>query len=276
MERETVRLLPVFVVPLFAPADRPERFAKAAASGADAVILDLEDAVQPDAKVRGRAALTTAFTPLPVLVRINARGTRCHLDDLAAVARLVPAGVILPKAEDPRDLDRVAAALPPSVPIVALVESAAGLAHVRALADHPAVARLAFGSVDFCADLGCAHSREALAVARFEVILASRLAGIGAPLDGVTTALDDAAAAVDDARHARSLGFGGKLAIHPRQIAPIREGFCPDAVEIAWAEKVLAVAGAGAVAVDGTMVDEPVRIRARALLALAAATRPPS
>lgn len=271
----STRGLPDFLIPLFVPADRPERFGKAAASGADAVILDLEDAVEPEAKDRAHAALNTSFTSRPVLIRINARETRWHLDDLAAVARLAPAGVMLPKAEHPRDLDEVAAALAPSIPIVALVESAAGLAQARAIAAHPAVARLAFGSVDFCADLGCAHTREALAAARFELVLASRLAGLAAPLDGVTTALDDPGAATDDARHARSLGFGGKLAIHPRQIAPIREGFCPDAAEIVWAEKVLAVAGVGAVAVDGAMVDEPVRIRARALLALAAATRAP-
>lgn len=255
-----------FLVPLFVPANRPERFEKAAAAAPDAVILDLEDAVAPDAKEAARGALRTDFTVLPVLVRVNAAGTAWHAADLAAVARLKPAAVLLPKAETPDTLNAVAAAIGPDVPVIALVETALGLAQARALAAHRAVTRLAFGSVDFCADLGCAHVREALLAARSELVLASRLAGIAAPIDGVTTRIDDAAEATDDARYARALGFTGKLAIHPRQIAPIREGFRPSAQDIAWAERVLA-SGEGAAAVDGAMVDEPVRIRARAILA---------
>lgn len=253
------------IVPLFVPAHRPERFAKAAAAQPDAVILDLEDAVPAEAKEAARAALNYAFADLPVLVRVNTAGTPWHTADLAAVARLRPAAVLLPKAEDMDVVSRVADAVGP-VPVVALVETARGLAAARALATHPAVARLAFGSVDYCADLGCAHVPEALLAARSELVLASRLAGLPAPIDGVTTALDDAVAAEEDARGARALGLGGKLAIHPRQIAPIRAGFAPDAAEIAWAERVLA-SGDGAASVDGAMVDEPVRIRARAIFA---------
>jgi len=257
--------LDAILVPLFVPAHRPERFAKAAAAGPDAVILDLEDAVPPEAKAQARAQLSTAFTPLPVLVRVNAAGTSWHEEDLAAVAALKPAAVMLPKAEQPETVDHVAARIGAAVPVVALVESAVGLAAARALAAHPAVARLAFGSVDFAADLGCAHTREALLAARSELVLASRLAGLPAPIDGVTTTIDDAALATDDARYARAFGFGGKLVIHPRQIGPIRDGFRPDTAEIAWARRVIA-SGEGAVAVDGAMVDEPVRIRARAIL----------
>ena len=125
--------------PLFVPANRPERFAKAAASGADAVILDLEDAVAADAKDAARAALATDFTDLPVIVRINAIGTPWHADDLAAVARLRPAAVMLPKAED---ADRVASvAAQTGLPVIALVETARGLAHARAIAAAPGVAR---------------------------------------------------------------------------------------------------------------------------------------
>lgn len=257
-------------VPLFVPGHRPDRFEKAAAAGPDAVILDLEDAVPLDAKDTARAQLRLDFTSLPVLVRINASGTPFHGADLEAVARLRPAGVILPKAESTRTLDAAAAVLGPHVPVLALVESALGLANARAIAAHPAVKRLAFGSVDFSADIGCAHVREALLAARAELVLAARLAGSLAPLDGVTTAIDDATLAREDARYARALGFGGKLAIHPKQIGPIREGFQPDAAEIAWAQRVLA-SGDGAAAVDGAMVDEPVRIRARSILARAVA-----
>ncbi|MFT4149802.1 MAG: CoA ester lyase [Paracoccaceae bacterium] len=249
--------------PLFVPANRSERFARAAASGADAVILDLEDAVAAEDKETARAALETAFTDLPVIVRINAAGTPWHLADMATVSALRPAAVILPKAEDAAKAAGIAAAS--GLPVIALVETAAGLANARAMAAAAGVVRLAFGSVDFCADLGCAHLREVLLPARTELVLASRLAGIAAPLDGVTVQLDDPALSHDDARHARDLGMTGKLCIHPKQIAPVLRAFAPSQAEIDWARRVLA-AGGGAVAVDGGMVDEPVRLRARAIL----------
>lgn len=252
--------------PLFVPANRPERFAKAAASGADAVILDLEDAVARDDKEAARAALAADFTELPVLVRINGRGTPWHDADLAAVAAFPAAAVILPKAEDAATCAAVAAAT--GRPVVALIESALGLAHARTIAAADGVARLAFGSVDFCADLGCEHRREVLLPVRSELVLASRLAGIAAPLDGVTVQLDDPSASHDDAAHARALGMTGKLCIHPRQIAAVRRAFAPTQAEVDWAQRVLA-SGDGAASVDGAMVDEPVRIRARAILAQA-------
>lgn len=254
------------IAPLFVPANRPERFEKAAASGADAVILDLEDAVAAPAKEAARAALRLDFTDRPVFVRINAAGTPWHADDLAAVARMPFAGIMVPKAENSAALMAISGRLGPGKRLVALIESALGLANARAVAAVPAVGRLAFGSIDFCADLGSAHTRQALLSARHEIVLASRLAGLVPPLDGVTTVVDDPAVAADDARYARELGFGGKLAIHPRQIEAIRAGFLPDAAEIAWARKVLE-SGDGAAAVDGAMVDEPVRIRARSILA---------
>ncbi|MDO5706137.1 MAG: CoA ester lyase [Paracoccus sp. (in: a-proteobacteria)] len=250
--------------PLFVPANRSERFEKAAASGTDAVILDLEDAVAVDAKDAARAALTTGFTDLAVIVRINAHGTPWHDADMAAIADLRPAGVILPKAEDAGIVAAVAATLP--CPVIALIESARGLAQARAIAATPGVARLAFGSVDFCADLACAHLRDVLLPARSELVLASRLAGIAAPIDGVTVQLDDLSVSHDDAAHARALGMTGKLCIHPRQIAEVKRAFAPSDAEIDWARRVLA-SGDGAVSVDGAMVDEPVRIRARAILA---------
>ncbi len=249
--------------PLFVPANRPERFAKAASSGADAVILDLEDAVAADAKQVARAALDASFTGLPIIVRINGHGTPWHEEDIAAAARIPVAGVILPKAEDAAVAVAVARML--AKPVIALVESARGLAVARSVAAAEGVARLAFGSVDFCADLGCAHLREVLLPARSELVLASRLAGIAAPLDGVTVQLDNPAASFDDAAHARALGMTGKLCIHPRQIGEVKRAFTPSATEIDWAQRVLA-SGDGAVSVDGAMVDEPVRIRARAIL----------
>lgn len=252
--------------PLFVPANRPERFAKAAASGADAVILDLEDAVAHDAKDGARAALATDFNGLPVIVRINAAGTAWHAADVEAVRQLSVTAVMVPKAEDPSMLASVASALGGHIPLIALVESVHGLAQVQAIAATPGVMRLAFGSVDFCADLGCAHLRDILLPVRVQLALAARLAGIAAPIDGVTMQLDDAALAHDDAVHARALGFSGKLCIHLKQVAEVKRAFAPTEAEIIWARRVLA-AGEGAVALDGTMVDEPVRICARAILA---------
>jgi citrate lyase subunit beta/citryl-CoA lyase len=249
--------------PLFVPANRPERFEKAARSGADAVILDLEDAVPVDAKDAARSALRRDFTDLQVIVRINGAGSAAHEADLAAVVALHPAAVILPKAEDREFVEALAGAL--QCPIIALIESARGLANARQIAAERGVARLAFGSVDFCADLGCTHNREILAPARFELVLASRLAGIAAPVDGVTVRLDDLSETSDDAAHARDMGMSGKLCIHPRQIAPVLRAFAPAEAEIYWARRVLA-SGDGAVLIDGAMVDEPVRIRARSIL----------
>ncbi|WP_313441090.1 CoA ester lyase [Novosphingobium sp.] len=256
-----MKVLPPFSFPLFVPANRPERFAKAAASGADAIILDLEDAVPLDAKDAARAALAADFIDLPILVRINGADTEWHEEDLKAASRLPIGGIVLPKAAELEDIRRIAAVLP----VVALIETAQGIAQARVIATSGHAARLAFGSVDYSADLGCAHVRDALANARSELVLASRLGGLPAPLDGVTTGIADADEASDDARYARSLGFGGKLLIHPNQVAPVREGFRPTAGEVDWARRVLA-SGDGAASVDGAMVDEPVRIRARNIL----------
>jgi len=260
-----------FLVPLFVPGNRPERFDKAAASGADAIIIDLEDAVAANTKDEARAALRGGFTSLPVLVRVNGIGTSWHKADMAALARQTFAAVVMPKAEAGPAFEALCAAAP--MPVVALIETARGLADARRIAATENVARLAFGSIDFCADLGCAHTREALLAARGELVLASRLAGLVAPIDGVTTAIDDTALIAGDARHACDLGFTGKLCIHPRQIEAIRAGFAADEAEIAWANKVLA-SGDGAAAVDGMMVDEPVRIRARSILKRAGAQAP--
>lgn len=260
-------MVSAITTPLFVPASKPERFAKAAVSGADAVILDLEDAVAASDKDAARAALDAGFTDLPVLVRINAIGTPWHAADMAALIDKGFAAVILPKSETPESVAQVVAALP-RLPVIALIESALGLANARGIAAVDGVARLAFGSIDFCADLGCAHLRDILLPARSELVLACRLGGIAAPIDGVTVQIDDPAATGDDASHARDIGMTGKLCIHPRQIAEVKRAFAPSENEISWAKRVLA-SGDGAVSVDGAMVDEPVRIRARAILTAA-------
>jgi len=256
------------VAPIFVPADHPERYFKAASAGGDAIIIDLEDAVAPENKPAARSALCQPGV-LPanveIFVRVNALSTPWHQDDVMAASGLNITGLILPKAEHVSDITDLADRLD-GRQIIALIETAAGLAMVREIARAPAASRLAFGSIDFCADLGLAHTREALLTARSELVLASRLGGCLPPLDGVTTSLRDASLVEDDARHARALGFGGKLCIHPAQIAPVLQGFAPSENEIAWAERVLEVAEQGVGAVEGTMVDAPVRTRARQIL----------
>ena len=256
-----------FLAPLFVPAHRPERFDKVAASGADAIFLDLEDAVPAEAKEAARAALRDNFTALPVLVRINGVGTPWHDGDLTACLALEISGLVVPKMELGSDFAQLAASLAGRMPIVALIETARGLVDARSLAQWPAVGRLAFGSIDYCADLGCAHTREALLAARSELVLASRLAKKPAPLDGVTASLDDEALVRSDARYAHEMGFGGKLCIHPGQVAWVRDAFRPSAAEVAWARQVVAAEGAGGAAnLGGTMIDAPVVARARRIL----------
>ena len=252
---------------LFVPADRPERFEKAAVAGADAIILDLEDAVASANKDSARSGLAAGFGGLsnavPVFVRINGIGTPWHEADLAIVTTLPVAGLVVPKAEHAHDLRDIRALTGKT--LIALVETAAGLSAAEEIAG--ACDRLAFGSVDFAADLGCAHIRDALLLARNRLVLAARLAGAPRPIDGVTLSIKDEGTIEDDARHAATLGFGGKLLIHPAQVAPARRGLAPSAEDIAWAERIVACSADGAArALDGIMVDAPVLARAHHIL----------
>lgn len=256
------------LAPLFVPGDRPERFAKAAASGADAVILDLEDAVAPEAKALAREAVARhGIERVPVIIRINASSSDDFQADLAALHQTRFAALMLAKAETAADIRLIHALMGRQVPVIALVESAPAFQDLGALLNEPGVVQAAFGSLDLALDLGCQPSWEALGHCRGMLVLQSRLAGLPAPLDGVTPSFDDPAAVQQDALIASHLGFGGKLAIHPRQVAPINQAFRPDAQSVSWARRVLeAVRGGGAVQVDGAMVDRPLIERARRIL----------
>ena len=256
---------------LFVPADRPERYAKALASGADAVIVDLEDAVAASAKDSARASLAAwlAGGGAAVVVRINDVAHPAFADDLRLIAHANVAAIMVPKVESARDLARVRAAAPAAV-LLPLIETAAGIDRVREIAAAPGVQRLAFGSIDLQLDLGIEGDGDELLLFRSQLVLASRLAALAAPVEGVSTAIDDAAAIEADARRARKLGFGAKLCIHPRQISAVHAAFAPSADEVAWAERVVAAAAAAngaAFALDGKMVDRPVLRRAESLLA---------
>ena len=254
---------------LFVPGSRPERFDKALAAGASAVIIDLEDAVAPADKNTARAALAAWLRPEhAVIVRINSVDTAWFEADLALCGAPGVAAVMVPKAERADTLARVMGA--GARALLPLVESAAGLAALGSLAGAPGVLRLAFGSIDLQVDLGLRDATEdELLPFRLQLVLASRLAGIGAPVDGVSTAIADEDQLRVDVQRARRLGFAGKLCIHPKQVAPVNRWLAPSDDELNWARQVLAAAaaaGGAAVAVDGKMVDKPVLLRAEALL----------
>ncbi len=251
---------------LFVPGDRPERFGKAWDCEADEVILDLEDAVASASKPAAREAIAQWLdASRPVWLRVNAQGTPEFGRDLELLQRPGIAGIVLSKAE---------AALPAlsahcqarGVAIMPLVESALGLHRLGEIATMPGVVRLAFGSIDFQADLGIeADDGDSLLAFRSQLVLHSRLAGLAPPVDGVSLEIADEAAVVRDAARARALGFGGKLCIHPRQAAGIHQAFEPTGAQRTWASRVLAAmeaSGGAAVAVDGRMVDRPVWLQA--------------
>ena len=262
---------------LFVPGDRPERFAKALASGADAVVLDLEDAVAASAKVTARAAVAAALVGAAtrLIVRINDSGTAWYADDLAMLAECRAPAVMLPKAEHAAEIERVRAACP-GIAVLALVETARGVLAAEALAAAPGVQRLVFGTIDFGLDLDLSGewaSTIGLDHAASRLALASRAAAIAPPVAGVTTALDDEALLLADLARARAHGFSAKLCIHPRQVSAIHAALAPSESELAWAERVLAAAaaaGGAAVQLDGRMVDKPVIERARRTVARAA------
>lgn len=259
---------------LFLPADRLERLPKALASGAHALVLDLEDAVASERKAGAREALARLWPTLDagtrsrLLVRLNATNTPWHADDAALLGGLQGLGAAMPaKVESPSDLRRLFAAFP-ARRWLPLIESAEGLGQIDAIARVPGVLRLAFGHLDFQADLGmaCDGDEAELAPVRFAFVQASRRAGLAPPVDGVTTALQDNERLLADARRARRFGFGAKLCIHPAQVAPVNAALGPSEDQRAWARRALAAAaahGEGAFRFEGTMVDAPVLARAR-------------
>lgn len=254
---------------LFVPGDRPDRYARAAASGAHEVILDLEDAVAPGAKAQARADVAAWLGKGGrAHVRVNAADTDWHQDDLAAVRAVPGAGVMLPKA-DAASLAHALQALP-GRRIIALLETVAGYMDLAALARLHGLERIAFGSVDFAVDSGIADEGDAMTAIRTQIVLASRHAGLAAPVDGVSLEFTDPGRMRSDAARSRQLGFGGKLCIHPRQVEAVNAAYMPTAAEQAWARRVLAAFAASqgaATAVDGKMIDKPVVEQARRIAA---------
>jgi citrate lyase subunit beta/citryl-CoA lyase len=260
---------------LFVPGDRPERFAKALASAADAVVLDLEDAVAPQAKAVARDAVAAMLREAPhaqrIVVRINDEATPWFEDDLALLHDGGARAALLPKAERTGTIARLRAACP-GIAVLPLIESARGVLAAGALAAADGVQRLVFGTIDYALDMdlqGPLANTVGLDAAASRLALASRAAGRLPPVAGVTVALDDEAQLRADMERALALGFGAKLCIHPKQIAPLHALLAPSAEELAWARRVLAAAecaGGGAVQLDGRMIDKPVIERARRIV----------
>lgn len=261
---------------LFVPGDRPERFPKALAAGPDGIIIDLEDAVALPAKAAARLEaakfLAGGETQRRSGLRLNPITTRAGLDDLAALAdgTLSADFLVVPKVDSPRDVEILLAQVPDAPPLVATVESAVGL---RAAADTARLLRkgdvLGFGGADFSADIGAALAWEPLLVARQLMVHAAATVHCGV-LDVPFIDVKDNAGLEAEALAARRMGFTGKLAIHPGQVAGINAAFSPSAAEIDRAKRIVEAArtAKGAFTIDGKMVDKPLIEQAERILKL--------
>lgn len=258
---------------LFVPATRPERIPKALSSGADVVIVDLEDAVQESLKVEARANLEAFLLATPqarLLVRINAPGHVGQAADIALCQRHPGViGVLLPKVENTEQVARAAASGKPVWPII---ESAQGLLELPAIARAEGVERLSFGGLDLGLDLGLASGSAAaeriLDQARYTILLHARTANLAPALDSVFPAIQNQDGLRQAAQDARDMGFGGLLCIHPSQVDVVHQALMPSPEALDWAQRVMAAgaSGDGVFVVDGQMVDAPVVGRARRLL----------
>jgi citrate lyase subunit beta/citryl-CoA lyase len=261
---------------LFAPGHNAKLLAKVSDAGADAVMLDLEDAVPPDAKHVARTMVAEALAEREGWVRINAARTRTCEADLDAVAGLA-AGIRIPKVESAEEAQWVADRAP-DTPLICAIESARGVLAAAEIATVEGVRHLSLGGVDLRRDLNAGDGDLQTLYVRSHLVVASRAAGLQPPIDSVYSQLDDEAGLRAQTTFARSLGFFGKSAIHPRQLPVLHDVFTPSEDERAWALEVIdAFESAGGEAVrlpSGEFVDVPVAQRARRLLELADALEP--
>ncbi|CDI12353.1 CoA ester lyase [Agrobacterium pusense] len=253
---------------LFVPGNRPDRFEKAEASGADRIIIDLEDAVAPSEKDDARIAMSQWLRGGHAsVVRVNGADSFWFDADLSAVATVSSAEVMLPKA-DLVSLKQVLHYLVDR-PVIALIETAQGLQQVNEIARMKGVSRIAFGNIDFSTDARLPVASPALDHARFKIAMASRCAGLPSPIDGVTVSLDTDIDLLADLRRAVDFGFGGKLCIHPKQVAAANILLRPSADDITWARTIMAaaeMAGDNVTQLEGKMIDRPVVQRAAHIL----------
>lgn len=270
---------------LFVPANMPRMFEKARASKADVVIYDLEDAVQPAAKVEARDVLVRHLAPVgpgqpAVAIRVNGLTTDWCREDIEVVSAIKPAYVMLPKAEGPEDIaklvERMGDGLDQTGVLVVATETVASVLSLSATSwRHPRLKGMLWGAEDLAADLGATTNRmedgaysSPFRLARDLCLMAARRAGVTA-IDAVHTQLRDLDDLRNEADAARRDGFDAKAAIHPAQVAVINDVFRPTSDEMSWARKVLdalAVSATGVAVVDGVMMDAPHAARARRIL----------
>jgi citrate lyase subunit beta/citryl-CoA lyase len=255
---------------LFAPGHNPKLLAKVFDAGADAVMLDLEDAVPPEAKHTARAMVAQVCAERATWVRINPVGTAASEADLDAVAGLA-AGIRIPKVESAEEAQRVAERAP-GTPLICAIETARGVLAAEEIATVNGVRHLSMGGVDLRRDLNLGDGNLQTLYVRSHLVVVSSAAGLDPPIDSVHPHLADDAGLREQAAFARSLGFFGKSAIHPRQLPILHEVFTPTEDELAWAREVLDAfedSHGAAVQLAGELVDTPVAERARRTLRLA-------
>ena len=256
---------------LFAPGHNAKLLSKVFDAGADAVMLDLEDAVPPDAKKQARAMVAEVLLDRTAWVRINAVGTDVAVADLDTVAGLA-AGIRIPKVESGADVQWVRDRAPDAA-LICAIESARGILAAQEIASVPGVRHLSLGGVDLRRDLGAGDGNLQTLYARSHLVVVSRAAGLDPPIDSVYARLNDDAGLRAETEFARSLGFFGKSAIHPQQLATLHDVFTPSGEDLEWARSVLeafeASGGAAIKLPSGEFVDLPVADRARRLTHLA-------
>ncbi|MGC6517546.1 MAG: HpcH/HpaI aldolase/citrate lyase family protein [Candidatus Puniceispirillaceae bacterium] len=263
-----MRVIPI--APLFVPAHKSALVAKADKSGTDAIFLDLEDSVAPQEKDTARGNLAQAKASKPVMVRLNDVRSAFFADDCNALRQAGIRQIILPKCEGANDIEMICRTIADDISVLGMIESIKGLNKLDDSLSHPALSGVIFGNLDFALDGGMRPTKTALLYARSQIVMACCLHDRPAPIDGVTADFSDSALLASDLSHSVEMGFGGKLCIHPAQIAPTFEAFFPSEAQIARAKAIMQAVGDHMIGqLDGQMLDKPVIEAARQIVARA-------
>lgn len=255
---------------LFVPANRVERFEKALNTDADAVIIDLEDAVPFELKQSSRDSLVSWLQNHPehqVMIRVNSSQTEWFLADIELAKFPNVSAIVLPKTESSAEIEKVLQIR--EVGIFPLIETPVGFANVRQIACTKQVIALIFGTIDFQLEMNMNGGYLELLSFRNEIVLASQLAKIQSPIDGVTVDFKDEELIRLETQQAKNLGFSGKLCIHPNQVNLVNQTFNPSSQEIIWANQIMQAveeAKGQAISLNGKMIDLPVILQAQKII----------
>jgi citrate lyase subunit beta / citryl-CoA lyase len=267
---------------LFAPGNSEKKMLKALNIDTEAVIIDLEDAVVAKEKDKARQLVYSVLNNLElediktkIYVRINSIKTPWFFDDMNLINRLPQLdGIMVPKSEDRTSITLAAELLNREIEILPLIESARGVNNIEdVLCSHHSVRKVAFGSVDFALDLGVDWSEDGMerTYAMSKLVLASRSLGLEPPIDAVFPVIDKKDSFISDTKKGKQLGFYGKMVIHPKQIEWVNEVYTPNANQVEWCTKVINVYetpnNEGAIDMDGKLIDRPVYLLAKRLIA---------